>query len=157
MRNKKKVHFTSLIKKECKGDLEKVMFFNPQQGKISPDIVESIDRFGNPRIIIEGNHLRIEIGSFTDVQSLFAFNSDSENAKLIGFMIYTRTDLRNIMILQIAVSEEYSFTGKHLNQNLVIQFITKLRDVGRLLKGLETITLIYKQKDVKISVCRDPR
>ncbi len=157
MRNKKKVHFTSLIKKEYKGDLEKVMFFNPQQGKISPDIVESIDRFGEPRIIIEGNHLRIEVGSFTDVQSLFAFNGDSENAKLIGFMIYTRTDFRNIMILQIAVSEEYSFTGEHRNQKLVIQFITKLRDIGRLLKGLETITLIYKQKDVNISVYRGPR
>lgn len=154
MRKTAKIYFTSLLEKEYMGDLERIMFFNPQQVKVSPDIVKSIERFGEPKIIVEGDHLRIMVGAFTDVQVLFAFSGKNENGELVGFMIYTRTDIRNIVILQIAVTEEYSFSGKQRNQRLVIQFITKLRDIGRLLKGLETITLIYKEKEIRIAVNR---
>ena len=157
MSKTKNIYFTSLLGKQYKSDLEKIMFFNPQQHKISPDIVKSIVRFGEPRIVAEGDHLRIIVGSFKDVQALFAFDSNGGDAKLIGFMIYTRTDAKNIIILQIAVSEEYSFSGKHWHQSLAIDFIAKLREIGRLLKGVERIVMIYKQKYVHIPINRNQK
>ena len=51
--------------------------------------------------------------------------------------------LGTITVLHIAVSEDYSSQGRHHKQMMVPLFIGKLREIGRQIKGVAMLRLLY--------------
>ena len=135
--------FSSVLPVEYLDDLEALMFFNPLQPLTRTDIMRSMDTYGAPDIRVEGERLRVTVGTLTDVQMLFALADTGDGHELAGVVLYFRTDVENILVLHIAVTEQFSSTGSHAAAMLVVQLLDAVRVVARQLKGVRSITIAY--------------
>jgi hypothetical protein len=113
-------HFSSKLSRKYYEALEKLLFFNEKQAFLIRDIEKSVEEYGVPMIVADGETLRIKTGSINDVQNLFAFDSAAEDANLIGFILYYRPTLNKMIVLHIAVDENYAFDGKFSDHALLI-------------------------------------
>jgi len=144
-------HFSSKLSRKYYKALEKLLFFNKKQAFLIRDIEKSIEEYGVPRIVADGETFRIKTGSINDVQNLFAFDSETEDANLIGFILYYRPTLNKMIILHIAVDENYAFDGKFSDQTLTIQLINKVKEIALKIRGIELLSIAYG-KDFTIPI-----
>lgn len=137
------IRFISLLENQFRNDLEELMFFNPQQGKTLSGINHAIREYGIPSICETDGKLRIHVDGLPETQTLYAMDLDAAEPLLAGVMVYARTDAENVVLLHIAVKEEYSHTGKEADRLLVLTLMTQLRKIARMIKGVQHITLKY--------------
>ncbi len=52
------------------------MFFNPSQFRVREGIINSLEKFGHPRLEESGDSLAVRVGA-SDAQTLFAYDTDS--------------------------------------------------------------------------------
>jgi len=88
------VTFASRIASEHRSTLERLLFFNACQHRVSRGIVEAIDRYGPPEIQEDGGWLRVRVAGLAEVQSLFAL--DEATGRPIGVAIYVRARMINL-------------------------------------------------------------
>lgn len=139
----RKFHFSSKLSRKYYEALEELLFFNKKQGILIDDIEKSIEEYGAPGIVVDGETLRIGTDSINGVQNLFAFESDAEDAKLIGFILYFRPASNKIVILHIAVNEDYAFDGKFSDQALTMRLISRVREIALKIRGVEFLSIAY--------------
>ena len=137
------IKFSSILGYEYLEELEDLLFFNPQQRRALSGINHSISEYGVPNIITDRGCLRIKVDSLPESQTLYALDFSLEKPVLAGVMVYVRSDVENIVLLHIAVKEDYSRTGKHANKILVFRLMTQLRLIAKRIKGVRAITLKY--------------
>lgn len=137
------IKFSSILELKYREDLEELIFFNPQQRKFLNKISHSISEYGVPSIVMDHDRLRIKVEGLAESQTLYALDYSREHPVLAGVMIYVRPDRENIILLHIAVREDYSRKGKHADQMLVLRLMTQLRRIAKKLKGVRAITLKY--------------
>lgn len=137
------IHFSSILEREFRDDLEELMFFNPQQRKALTGINHSISEYGVPSVVEDSGRLRISVEGLPESQTLFALDVSEEKPILAGVMVYMRTDPENLVLLHIAVREDYSRAGIYGDEMLVWRFMTQLRDIAKRIKGIRSITLKY--------------
>lgn len=137
------IFFKSKIHRKYKDELESLLFFNKYQKNYIQDISKSIESYGLPKIIVEGEYLKIELEKLKDVQSIFAFDGDDENASLLGILIYYRINIDEIIIIHIAVIDECSSYGEFSSEFIALRMINKLREDAKKIKGLKAIKLYY--------------
>jgi hypothetical protein len=148
-----KIVFSSVLDSAYYDDLEKLMFFNPQQEKVRNEVISAVERYGQPKIYRDGDRLRIGVGSSPMVQALFALDGQKTDRKLLGMIAYMRENPENMAILHIVVREDYSALGLHANEMLVMQLIDRVREIAAKIKGISCVTLAYKSaKITKIPV-----
>ena len=144
-------YFSSKLSRKYYKSLEKLLFFNEKQALFIRDIEKSIEEYGVPKIVADGETLRIKTTLINDVQNLFAFDSEAEDANLIGLILYFRPTLNKMIVLHIAVDENYTFDGKFSDQTLTIQLIDKVREIVLKIKGIELLSIAYG-RDFTISI-----
>jgi hypothetical protein len=137
------IRFSSILGHEYRDDLEELMFFNPQQRKALMGINHAISEYGVPSVVVTNGRLRISVEGAPESQTLFALDHSTEKAILAGVMVYMRIDPENMVLLHIAVKEDYSRMGKYADEMLVLRFMTQLRDIAKRIKGIRSITLKY--------------
>jgi hypothetical protein len=103
------VAFASRVAAEHRATLERLLFFNACQHRVSRGIVEAIDRFGPPEIQDDSGWLRVRLAGPAEVQSLFAL--EAATGRPIGVAIYVRADLEHIAVLHVGLREEYCAGG----------------------------------------------
>jgi len=131
--------YTSILKPEYSEELEQLLFFNSAQHTTHSAIVDSIEMFGEPFVENDGERLRINVRKLDEVQTLFAFDGDI----LAGLSIYSRVSLERLVVIHIAVREDYSSYGEFANKMLVMRMSQQLRECARRIKGIETIRMMY--------------
>ncbi len=136
--------FSSILKSKYRDELEKLLYFNPEQGKIRPGVTKSIERYGNPEIYVDGDLLRIRVEAFSDVQTVYVFHKGGRGSNLIGLLVYVRPDLENIIVLHIAVREEYSMNGCYSDEMLLMRLIIKLREIASRINGVDSLIVMYE-------------
>lgn len=77
------------------------------------------------------------------VQTLYALAGSKARSRLVGVMVYTRSNTAMLTVLHLAVSEDFSSQGRHSKQMMVPLFIGKLREVGRQIKGITHLRMLY--------------
>lgn len=137
------ITFSSILGNEHYDALEQILFFNPQQDKALSGIHHSVDEYGVPSIVVEGDRLRVAVTGLPGTQTLFALHKSNTEVDVAGVMVYARTDPENLVLLHIAVKQEYTRSGIYADEMLVSRFMTQLRDIARRLKGVRSITLKY--------------
>ncbi len=140
---KTRIGFSSILSSEHLEDLERLLFFNPLQGRALDGIHHSIREHGVPSIVLENGRLRVKVESPTEVQTLYAMDDGEGTPVLVGVMVYSRTDPETIDLLHIAVREEYSRLGAKADIGLVTKFLEELRKIAKRLKGVQSISLAY--------------
>lgn len=145
------VFFSSALKSNHRDQLERLIFFNPLQEKARVGILECVETYGKPRIIEDGELLRIGVGSFPDVQSLFALEQldGEETGRLIGLVVYVRVDLENLLVLHVAVDEEFAAGGKRVGELVVLRLFIQLRQAASRIKGVKMLSLVYQGNSVR--------
>jgi hypothetical protein len=143
-------YFTSTLSCRYESDLEALMFFNPQQKKFRNAVSHLVEYYGNPKIIKDGDRLRLQIGS-SSAQTLFCFDRPTDG-ELIGVVVYIRESIEQLAIIHLAVKEEYLMSGCYGDRALALRLIQKVQEIGARLKGVESITILYERSLKKIPV-----
>jgi hypothetical protein len=147
---------SSTLSAEYASDLERLMFFNPNQRAAQTEVVDAIDEFGIPEIIEEEGHLRVTLAHH-DVQALFALAvADGESPQeLAGVVLYLRTNRSNVMILHIAVAERFSSLGSEGGALLVLRLIHAVEGCVRRLNGVRQLTILYSNRTRVMSLAQN--
>jgi len=140
---KSRIGFSSVLGSEYLEDLERLLFFNPQQRRALIGIHHSISEYGVPSIALDGGRLRVRVEHLPDSQTLYALEDQDSKPILVGVMVFSRIDSSTIALLHIAVAEEYSRFGARADAMLVAKFLEQLRQIARRLKGVQAISLKY--------------
>ena len=132
------LQFTSLLKQEYEKELEQLLFFNPGQNSMLEAIVDAVERFGSPSIVVKNGHLAINVEKLDGVQTLFALDDN----RLVGILVYSRLSTDSLTVIHIVVDQDYSSDGKFAKNMLVMRMLELLRNCGRQIRGVKTIRII---------------
>jgi hypothetical protein len=145
--------FSSILKDSYHSELENLLFFNIHQQAYRAEIIQSIETYGAPTIVRDGNRLRIRVGDLSIVQSLFVLESDHLEAKLLGVVLYFRESIEQLTILHLAIQANYAVTGSQSEDLLALRLLQKVRDGAAHIKGIKFVALLYGHSRLrKISV-----
>jgi len=140
-----KLVFSSKATKACHPALEKLLFFNPRQYRVREGIVNSLERFGHPRLEERGDDLFVRVGD-QEAQTLFAYDADSRDGAPVGVIVILRTSLAEIAIIQVAVHADYALQGRHGGLGLGIILVEKAKEIASRIKGVQRIVFFYRQE-----------
>ena len=133
------IRYTSILKPEYSKELEQLIFFNPGQQTALSAIVNAIEMYGEPIVYNDGERLRVKVKNLDEVQALFALDGEI----LAAVLLYSRVSLERLVVIHIAVGEDYSSHGKFAKKMLVMRMSQQLRKSARRIKGIETIRMMY--------------
>jgi len=140
--------FTSKVSKQSRPALEELMFFNPSQFRVREGIINSLEKFGHPRLEESGDDLVVRVGT-SDAQTLFVYDSDSKAKDPIGMVAFLRTSPSDIAIMHLAVREEYALQNrKQGDLGLGIVLIEKVKEIAARIVGVKKIIFFYRQNAV---------
>jgi hypothetical protein len=137
--------FSSKVLKSCRPALEELMFFNPAQYRLREGIVNSLEKFGHPRIEETGDGLSVRVGH-CEAQTLFAFDQHRRNQDPIGVVVFLRTSPEEVAIMHIAVNPDYTLQGR--DTGLGITLVEKVREICSRIVGIKRIIFYYRQEVV---------
>ena len=139
--------FLSKITKDARPALEDLFFFNPRQHRVREGIVNSLEKFGHPRIVETANSLSIQVGD-NETQTLFVFDQDRPKGGPIGVVAFIRTSPTDIAIMHIAVHPDYGLQGRYADLGLGLVLIDKIKEIASRIVGIRRIVLYYRQEIV---------
>lgn len=139
----RKIRITSLLPRSYRDELERIVFFNPEQGLITGTLVDLVRRYGVPAIVEDGDHLRFRASAFGMLQTLYAMDSDEEPERLVGLAMFTRAKRGGMLVLHLAVHEDYSSRGKWGGEAVVAQLFAAIRNLSLQTRGVQSLRILY--------------
>ncbi len=140
---KRQITFVSCLPTEHHHQLESLLFFNHCQGRVRNGIQTAIDRYGPPEIVEEGSGLRVRVAGPTDVQCLFAIETEGKVSRPVGVILYLRDSFERITVLHLVVAEAYAAGGPRAHYNLLLRLVQAVKRVARCTAGIRHIELLY--------------
>ncbi len=132
--------FTSMLDRTYQPELERLLFFNANQEKVSASVLLAVERYGIPRVAVIDGRLWVTFNSAVQAQSLFVIEQLETTAQLVGVAVYTREG-DTLVLLFVAVREDRSLRGIKVNEMLYFRILDEVRRIGRHVKGIASITL----------------
>jgi hypothetical protein len=132
--------YTSELSGEYRAALEGLLFFHPQQAELVDAIVSSIDEYGPPRVVESDGSLRVEVERLPGLQMLCALQAD---ASLVGVILYGRPGVDRLVVVHLAVAEDYCSHGRHADLMLPLRLLERVRSTARCLKGVRAVVMPY--------------
>ena len=139
----RKIRLTSVLAVAFRDELERIVFFNPEQSAVAAPLVESVHRYGVPEIVEEDDCLRFRVQAFGLLQTLYALDETESPAALVGVAMFTRDRQRNLLVLHIAAHEDYTSQGKWAAVGVVGQLIAAVREAALRTSGIRTLRILY--------------
>lgn len=141
------VVFSSKALKRSRGVLEELLFFNPRQFRVREGIVNSLEKFGHPRLEDTGDGLSVRVGS-EDAQSLFAYDRDRAGDDPVGVVVFLRTSPAEIAIMHVAVHDDYALRGRQAGAGLGVALIEQVKEIASRIVGVRRIIFFYRSEVV---------
>jgi hypothetical protein len=144
-------------------ELERIVFFNPEQGSVTAPLVASVHRYGVPSVVEEDGCLRFRVQAFGMLQTLFALDETESPAALVGVAMFTRDRRKNLLVLHIAAHEDYTSQGQWAATGVVGQMIAAVRETAMRTSGIRTLRILYPHeirfelRDAPASPARRPK
>jgi hypothetical protein len=145
--------YSSVLPGDRYEELAQLTFFNRSQGRFRADIVGAIERYGVPEIVTTNESLRFTVGNLGEVQALYALDGGT-GGRLAGVMLYARTSAEKIVLLHIVVAPEYASNGPRSDRLLALKLVERLKKLGRAVKGVTTIEILYGSRATAIALAR---
>jgi hypothetical protein len=133
--------------KDARPALEELLFFNPRQYRVREGIVNSLEKFGHPRIEDTTNGLSVRVGDH-EAQTLFAFDQGRRGGDPVGVVVFIRTSPAEIAIMHVAVHPDYALQGRRAGLGLGLILIEKVKEIASRIVGVRRIALYYRQEIV---------
>jgi hypothetical protein len=135
------ISFRSHVAVSQRPALEGLLFFNSCQDRVSAGIADSVEKYGSPEIVVDGDRMRVRTTQLDEVQCLFAV--ESRTGRPVGVVVYLRADLEHIAVLHVSVAAEYASGGMRSGDLLLLRLLRELRRSTRRMKGVRRIELLY--------------
>lgn len=139
--------FSSHAPKQCRRELEELLFLNPQQHRVRAGIVHSLERFGHPQVVETPAGLGVRIGN-QEAQTLFAFDRDHLGDAPVGVVVFLRTSPAEMTVLHVAVDPDYALQGTHGGAGLGVALVDKVREIAAKIFGIQRLVFFYRQEVV---------
>lgn len=141
--------FTSELGREYSQTLERLVFFNPNQAKLIPELESVVREYGSPAIEVSGNHLKITTTKLPDLQTLFVLK-DSLITKLAGVVVYIREG-NALRVLFFALDPRIAYLPGR--QDCVLgEILDQMRLIGGQIKGVDWLVVHLKKTSVTLRV-----
>ena len=137
--------YSSKVARDARPAVEELFFFNPRQYRVRDGIVDSLGKFGHPRIEDTMSGLSVRVGDH-EAQTLFAFDLDRRDANPVGVVIFLRTAPAEITVIHIAVHPDYALPGRRAGLGLGLVLIEKVKEIASRIVGVRRIVLPYQQE-----------
>ena len=123
------------------------MFFNPRQFRVREGIVNSLARFGHPRLEETGDSLSVRVGD-CEAQTLFAFDQDRRGGDPVGIVVFLRTTPAEVAIMHLAVHPDYSLQGERSGTGLGVLLVEKVKGIASQIVGIQRVVFFYRREVV---------
>lgn len=139
--------FSSRVPRDCRAELEDLLFFNPRQHLVRQGIINSLARFGHPRLEEIPAGLSVRVGDH-EAQTLFAFDRARKNKAPVGVVVFLRTTPEEIAIMHVAVDDDYALHGTEAGVGLGVTLVEKVKEIASRIVGVKRIVFFYRQEVV---------
>ena len=139
-----KLIFSSQVPAKCREELEELLFFNPSQHKVRDGIINSLSKFGHPRVVTTPSGLSVRVGDH-EAQTLFAFDRERLDPAPIGLVVFLRTSQEEIAIMHVAVDPDYALQGQRAGVGLGVTLVEKVQEIASRIVGIQRIVFFYRQ------------
>jgi hypothetical protein len=137
--------FSSKVSKQSRAALEELMFFNPRQFRAREGIVNSLEKFGHPRLVETTDGLSVRVEDH-EAQTLFVFDKDRLGNDPIGVVVFLRTSPAEVAIMHVAVHPDYSLQGEHSGIGLGIILVEKVKEIAARIAGVKQVIFFYRRE-----------
>ena len=141
------IGYTSKVPKKSRAALEELLFFNPRQHRVREGIVQSLNKFGHPRIEEVEDGLAVRVGNH-EAQTLFAFDHDRRIHDPVGVVVFRGTSPAEIAIMHVAVHPDYALQGRHGGTGLGVALVEQVKTIAARIVGVERIVFFYRSEVV---------
>ncbi len=139
--------FSSRVPKKYRAKLEDLLFFNPRQHRVREGIINSLARFGHPRVEETAEGLSVRVGDH-EAQTLFAFDRDRRSQAPVGLVVFLRTAPTDIAVMHVAVHPKYALQGQRAGVGLGVTLVEKVKEIASRIVGVQRIVFFYRQEVV---------
>ena len=139
--------FSSRVPRECRSDLEDLLFFNPRQHRVRDGIINSLAHFGHPRVEESSSGLSVRVGDH-EAQTLFAFDRGKKTEAPVGVVVFLRTSPEEIAIMHVAVADGYALQGSQAGVGLGVTLVEKVKEIASRIVGVKRIVFFYRREVV---------
>ncbi len=142
--------FKARLPLKYKEELTDLFYFNKSQSRYAKSIGKVVAQYGEPVIVSNGNFISLELKSGILAQSLFLLADDTDDAPLIGALIYIRNNSDSLHILQLTLNEKATNLFAQQGINLMLYFIEQMQQISFKIKDITKLILPYSQKIIRI-------
>lgn len=140
------LQFSSILPVSYRDELERIVFFNPEQERVTGPLLDSVRRYGVPGIFEDGGLLRFRVPAFGAIQSLFAFDQSDQPARLVGVVMFVRESPETMLLLHLAVHEEYVGDGRCADAWVAPRLVAAVRAACRRTRGIKRLRMLYPRE-----------
>ena len=148
------VHFTSQLPADRLAQLEELLFFNENQPQYRNAVVESIERFGEPRISNDRGLLRVHTSRLGEVQTLFAVEHTLAAHRPIAVAVYARTATDTMTLLHIVVHRDFAATGPFAKEVVTLKLVQQVVKAASGIKDVKKVEMLYGRAERATIVAR---
>jgi hypothetical protein len=123
-------------------DLEQLVFFNERQRDVRSRIMELLEQYGVPQMVLEQHNLSVGLAQRPDAQTMFLLSDESDEAELLGFALYLRDTPDTLTVIHVAVLDGIT-TEDGTDPLLAIRLLHHLRILARRIRGIRWIRVLY--------------
>ncbi len=139
----RRIRVSSQLSASHREELERIVFFNPDQGLVTAPLLASVHRYGVPTIVEEDGCLRFRVEAYGPLQTFYAFDDSATPARLAGVAMFTRENRVSIVVLHLAAHEDYTAKGRWANAWVVPQLVAAIRDACLRTRGIRALRILY--------------
>ena len=137
--------FASNAPADCREELEDLLFFNPRQHKVRQGILDSLSRFGHPRVVDTATGLSVRVGDH-EAQTLFAFDQDRDSTAPVGAVVFLRTAPEEVTVLHVVVEDEHGLQGRLAGVGLGVALVEKVKEIAARIVGVKRLVFFYRNQ-----------
>ena len=152
VRPARRIRLSSELASAFRDELERIVFFNPEQQSVTGHLVASVHRFGAPSIVEEQDRLRFRVSALGMLQTLYAFDETDGESRLVGAAMFTRDGPATIAVLHLALHEDYTARGKWAGAAVVGRLLGAIRGAALRTHGIRRLRIPYPH-EAEIELC----
>jgi hypothetical protein len=137
------IRLSSVLGRSFRDELERIVFFNPEQALSTGTLVDLVRRYGVPEIIEDHGRLRFRSRGLGLLQTLFALDGTDGAEHLVGVAMFTRRRRRDLVVVHLAVHEDYTSRGRWSSEAVVAQLIAAIRKSALRTRGVKSLVILY--------------
>jgi hypothetical protein len=137
------VFLSSVLPLAHRDELERIVFFNPQQSRFIDPVLAAVNSYGVPAIVEERDRLRLSVPAFPSIQTLYALDGPRQTAELVGVTAFVRETADSMLLLHVAVHQDYSTDGPKADEWLPVRLVSAVRDICRRTRGITWLRVLY--------------